>query len=72
MNEIYDLVLLDIILPYKSGDEILKEMRSFSDIPVIIKDMIGTKIDHYTGLFLLAISNLKKYLTYIRKKHNIN
>jgi len=48
MNNPYDLVLLDIMLPYKSGDEILKEMRCFSDCPVIIisaKDMVGTKID---------------------------
>ena len=47
-NHAYDLVLLDIMLPYKSGDEILKEMRSFSETPVIIisaKDMVGTKID---------------------------
>lgn len=44
----YDLILLDIMLPYKSGDEILKEVREFSDVPVIIisaKDMIGMKID---------------------------
>ena len=44
----YDLILLDIMLPYKSGDEILKEVRGFSDVPIIIisaKDMIGTKID---------------------------
>lgn len=44
----YDLILLDIMLPYKSGDEILKEMRKFSEIPVIVisaKDMVGTKID---------------------------
>lgn len=52
LNEIknadIDLVLLDIMLPYKSGDEVLKEMRMFSDIPVVIisaKDMVGTKID---------------------------
>jgi DNA-binding response OmpR family regulator len=52
INEIkhnqYDLILLDIMLPYKSGDEILKEVRTFSDVPVIIisaKDMVGTKID---------------------------
>lgn len=47
-NNAYDMVLLDIMLPYKSGDEILKEIRSFSEIPVIIvsaKDRIGTKID---------------------------
>lgn len=52
MNEIkdnsYDLVILDIMLPYKSGDQILREMRSFSEIPVIIisaKDIVGIKID---------------------------
>ncbi|HEY5560378.1 MAG TPA: response regulator transcription factor [Clostridiaceae bacterium] len=47
-NHEYDLILLDIMLPYKSGDEILKEMRTFSQTPVIIisaKDMVGTKID---------------------------
>ncbi|ADL50190.1 response regulator transcription factor [Clostridium cellulovorans] len=47
-NSNYDLILLDIMLPYKSGDEILKEMRNFSDTPVIVisaKDMVGTKID---------------------------
>ncbi len=47
-TEGFDLILLDIMLPYKSGDEILKEIRTFSDVPVIIisaKDMVGTKID---------------------------
>ncbi|MBD2870335.1 response regulator transcription factor [Paenibacillus arenilitoris] len=47
-NRSYDLILLDIMLPYKSGDEILKETRAFSDTPVIVisaKDMVGTKID---------------------------
>ena len=36
------------MLPYKSGDVILKELREFSDVPVIIisaKNMVGTKID---------------------------
>jgi len=44
----YALLLLDIMLPYVSGDEILKELRTYSDMPVIIisaKDMISTKID---------------------------
>lgn len=47
-NHAYDLILLDIMLPYKSGDEILKEMRQFSETPVIVisaKDLVGTKID---------------------------
>lgn len=44
----YDLVLLDLMLPYKSGDQVLRELREFSDIPVIVisaKDLVGTKID---------------------------
>lgn len=44
----YDLILLDIMLPYKSGDEVLKEARQWTDVPVIVvsaKDMVGTKID---------------------------
>lgn len=52
VNEIkskrYNIILLDIMLPYRSGDEILKEIRTFSDVPVIIisaKDIVGTKID---------------------------
>ncbi|MDO5519304.1 MAG: response regulator transcription factor [bacterium] len=44
----YELVLLDLMLPFTSGDRILKEFREFSDTPVIIisaKDMVTTKID---------------------------
>lgn len=47
-TEKFDLILLDIMLPYISGDEILKEVRIFSDIPVIIisaKNVVGSKID---------------------------
>lgn len=47
-TEKFDLILLDIMLPYKSGDEILKEIRTFSDVPIIIisaKDLVGMKID---------------------------
>lgn len=46
-NEI-DVVLLDIMLPYKSGDEVLRELRKSSDVPVIVisaKDIISTKVD---------------------------
>ncbi|MCR4702211.1 MAG: response regulator transcription factor [Saccharofermentans sp.] len=47
-DESPDLVLLDLMLPLKSGDAVLEEVRKFSDIPVIIvsaKDMTRTKID---------------------------
>ncbi|GAA0379554.1 response regulator transcription factor [Bacillus horti] len=44
----YDLILLDIMLPYKSGDEVLKQLRTNSTVPVIMisaKDLVGTKVD---------------------------
>jgi DNA-binding response OmpR family regulator len=44
----YDMILLDIMLPYKNGDEILRKLREFSGIPVIVlsaKDLVSTKID---------------------------
>ena len=43
-----DLILLDIMLPFKSGDQVLKTVRENSQVPVIIisaKDMVQTKID---------------------------
>lgn len=50
-KEHFDMVLLDLMLPYKSGDMVLKQIRKESDIPVIVisaKDMVGTKIDLLT------------------------
>lgn len=47
-TEQFDMVLLDIMLPYKSGDEILRELRSFSNVPAIMitaKDLTQTKVD---------------------------
>lgn len=44
----YNLMLLDLMLPYKSGDEILQEVRKNSDVPVIIisaKDTTRIKVD---------------------------
>lgn len=42
------LVLLDLMLPFKSGDAVLKSIRDFSRIPVIVvsaKDTIQTKVE---------------------------
>jgi len=47
-SENYDLILLDIMLPYKRGDVIVREVREFSEVPIIIisaKEMVNTKID---------------------------
>ena len=40
----FDMVLLDLMLPFKSGDEVLKEIRKDCDIPVLVisaKDLVG-------------------------------
>lgn len=42
------LVLLDIMLPFQSGDTVLKRIRETSDVPVIVlsaKDTVQTKVD---------------------------
>lgn len=43
-----DLILLDIMLPELSGDVVLKRLRKFTNVPIIIvsaKTMVQTKID---------------------------
>lgn len=47
-NEGLSLIILDLMLPYQSGDSVLKKLREFTDIPVIIlsaKSMVQSKID---------------------------
>ncbi|MNC16953.1 Transcriptional regulatory protein BaeR [compost metagenome] len=44
----YDLILLDIMLPFLNGDTLLQEARTITGIPVIIisaKEQVSTKID---------------------------
>ena len=47
-SEEFDLAILDIMLPFKSGDNVLSELRTHSNLPVIMlsaKDSVHTKID---------------------------
>ena len=47
-KNVYDLILLDIMLPYRSGDTILADIRKFSTVPVIVisaKETTQNKID---------------------------
>lgn len=46
-RDTFDVVLLDLMLPGKSGEELLQEIRKLQDIPVIIlsaKDTIDSKV----------------------------
>ena len=51
-----DLLLLDLMLPGKDGVEILKEIREFSDLPVIILTAKTDEFDKVLGLSLIHIS----------------
>ncbi|MDE5966933.1 MAG: response regulator transcription factor [Lachnospiraceae bacterium] len=41
LHEDYDLILLDLMLPEKSGEEIIKELRRANTIPVIVLSAKG-------------------------------
>ncbi len=44
----YDLILLDLMLPFKSGERLIKELREYSQTPVIVlsaKTMLETKLE---------------------------
>ena len=55
-----DLVVLDILMPQKDGFETLKELRTFSPVPVIILSAKGTNTDKVKGLSLGADDYLAK------------
>jgi len=44
----YDLILMDLMLPFKSGERLIKELREYSKTPVIVlsaKTMMETKLE---------------------------
>jgi len=55
-----DFVVLDILMPKKDGFETLKELRTFSPVPVIILSAKGTNVDKVKGLSLGADDYLSK------------
>ncbi|MFH1002584.1 MAG: response regulator transcription factor [Chloroflexota bacterium] len=55
-----DLVVLDLLMPRMDGLEVLKELRSFSPVPVIILSARGHDTDKIKGLSLGADDYLPK------------
>ncbi|HEY96367.1 MAG TPA: response regulator transcription factor [Dehalococcoidia bacterium] len=53
-SQAYDIVILDINLPGIDGFEVLKRIRSFSTVPVIILTVRGWEEDQVEGLELGA------------------
>ena len=46
----FDLILLDIMLPALNGIEVLRRIRRFSDIPIILLTARDAVVDKVTGL----------------------
>ena len=55
-----DLIILDVIMPKKDGFETLKELRSFSSVPVIMLTAQGNDFDKIKGLGLRADDYMTK------------
>ena len=45
-----DLIILDVMLPYKDGITCCKEIRGFSEVPIIILTAKGEEINRLIGL----------------------
>ena len=54
------LMILDLMLPGKSGIEVLKEMKRFSDVPVICLSAKDSEFDRILGLELGAEDYITK------------
>lgn len=59
-DHIPDVVLLDVMMPYKDGFSVLKEIRQTSDVPVIMLTARGDELDKVKGLELGADDYLTK------------
>lgn len=55
-----DLMVLDLMMPRMDGLEVLKQLRSFSSVPVIVLSARGTDTDKIKGLGLGADDYLAK------------
>jgi DNA-binding response OmpR family regulator len=55
-----DLIVLDVLMPRMNGLEVLKELRTFSSVPVIILSARGADADRIKGLSVGADDYLPK------------
>ncbi len=55
-----DLAVLDVMMPNKSGMDLLRELRAFSSLPVIMLTARGEEMDRIIGLELGADDYLPK------------
>lgn len=46
----FDMILLDVMLPKKDGFEVCRDIRAFSDVPIIMLTAKGDDMDRILGL----------------------
>lgn len=56
----YDAVILDVMLPGIDGFEVLRQIRRFSDVPVLMLSARGDEVDRVAGLEIGADDYLPK------------
>jgi two-component system, OmpR family, response regulator RegX3 len=56
----FDLIVLDLMLPKVSGEEVCRQIRNASDVPIIMLTAKGEEEDRITGLELGADDYLVK------------
>lgn len=59
-DEEFDAVILDVMLPEMNGFEVLKEIRRFSSVPILMLTALGDESDRIVGLELGADDYLPK------------
>ncbi len=50
LSQPFDLILLDIMLPFLNGIEVLRRIRKFSDVPIILLTARDAVVDKVSGL----------------------
>lgn len=63
LNESFEAVLLDVMLPGLSGFDVLRELRKQSQVPVLMLTALGEEADRIVGLEMGADDYLPKTLS---------
>lgn len=60
LADMYDLVVLDVMMPHRNGFDVLRELRAHSNTPVLMLTARGDDVDSIVGLELGADDYLAK------------
>ncbi len=60
-----DVILLDVMMPYRDGFGVLKEIRQSSDVPVLMLTARGEELDKVKGLEMGADDYLTKPFSHL-------